>query len=183
VYAGTYQGIYRWTNNDRWRLAGLAKTGVLSLAVNSKGYIFAGTERGVYISTGDGQVWRKATLPDYWISSIAINSKGHIFAAASGRNGGGGVFRSVDNGRMWTKVFSLGRETTTFAMAITQSDEVLVGAANCCPVYEVSLFRSGNNRKDWEKLLNFKYPNELGIGAIAFSSNGSIFVGTTIVGD
>jgi hypothetical protein len=54
-----------------------------TLAVNSQGYIFAGTQMGVYLSTNNGETWVFKEMNNNRSSKIAINSLGHIFLADS----------------------------------------------------------------------------------------------------
>ena len=73
---------------------GLTNLVVLSLALNSNGHIFAGTQRGVFRSTNNGDTWVNTGLmmPNE-AYSLALDSNGHIFVGTySGR-----VFRSVES--------------------------------------------------------------------------------------
>ncbi len=110
-FAGTGDGIFRSTDNGEtwWKVNyGLEyispktlaiKTRVVySLAINSKGHLFAGTDRGVYRSTDNGGSWTELrsqmftiVLSYYPVKSLAINSIGYLFAG----NGPGLIFRSA----------------------------------------------------------------------------------------
>ncbi|HZV11896.1 MAG TPA: T9SS type A sorting domain-containing protein [Candidatus Kapabacteria bacterium] len=52
---------------------------VQALAVDRNGYLYAGTDTGIYRSTDDGNHWIWSNLPDT-ISSIAASSNGYIYA-------------------------------------------------------------------------------------------------------
>jgi hypothetical protein len=62
VYAGSYGGgVYRSTDSgDTWTgctNTGLANLNVLSLATNSTGGVYSGTENGIYASTDNCNTW------------------------------------------------------------------------------------------------------------------------------
>src|SRR5687768_509442 len=75
---------------------------VLALSVSSSGKIFAGTTKGIYVSVNSGASWVPSNqgLTDGAVNSFAVNESS-IFVAM---NSGGGVLRSSDDGRSWSKV-------------------------------------------------------------------------------
>jgi ligand-binding sensor domain-containing protein len=82
-------GNYRSTNNgDSWIAMnnGLADNYIRASAINSNGYIFAGTSNGVFYSTNNGDNWTAVNngLSNTDIYAIAINSNGRIFAGTGG---------------------------------------------------------------------------------------------------
>lgn len=81
---------------------------VQALAYNA-GSLFAGTERGVFVSTNYGDSWSTMNLglTDTIVSSIATLD-GNIFVGT-----GGGVFRSTDNGISWTSCGEIPHESIT----------------------------------------------------------------------
>jgi len=96
VFAATFNGVFRSTNNgDTWVQTNLVES-INSLAINSNGFIFAGTTNsGVYRSTDNGNTWIQINsgLINKNIRSLAISSSGYIIAGTSG----GGVFRSIQS--------------------------------------------------------------------------------------
>ena len=98
IFAGTSFGIYRSTDNGAgsygvWRSTdngdswteisnGLPEyNSVLSLAVNSNGFIYAGTAGdGIYRSTDDGENWIQINngLANTYIWSLVTNTNGQI---------------------------------------------------------------------------------------------------------
>jgi photosystem II stability/assembly factor-like uncharacterized protein len=72
---------------------------VWSLAIDSAGYLLAGTQIGkAFRSTDNGESWVDLNAyPRGTIMSIAVNSVNHIFLGCSG------VQRSTDDGKTWVK--------------------------------------------------------------------------------
>ena len=102
---------------------------VISLAINSTGHIFAGTEfGGVFRSTDNGDIWTELNngLTATNVSSLAINSTGHIFAGSFG----GGVFRSTDNGDTWTEINNGLTNTFVYSLAINSTGHIFAGASD-----------------------------------------------------
>lgn len=81
---------------DFWQQTNLKNTSVFALAVDSDGFIFAGTlgfgqgPTGVFCSTDDGETWTHTDLTDIPIYSLAIDPGGRIFAGTDR-----GVFRNA----------------------------------------------------------------------------------------
>ena len=93
---------------------------VYSLAINSSGHIFAGTNPGVYRSTDNGGNWTYTGLTNTGVWSLAINSSGHIFAGTNP-----GVYRSTDNGGNWT--YTGLTNTNVWSLAINSSGHIFAG--------------------------------------------------------
>ncbi len=95
---------YSWINLMEWtraysdRLFNVA----LAIAINQQGYIFVGTDKGIFRSLDKGNTWHPVNngIQDpnlNYVSAIAINSKGHIFAGTEK----GYLYISTDNGNYW----------------------------------------------------------------------------------
>ena len=114
---------------------GLLGLYVSSLAINSNGDIFAGTDfigggGGVYRSTDNGESWVEVNqgVITTDVRALAINASGEIFA---GLYFGGGVFRSTDNGDSWTPVDNGLTCTNVWSLAINVDGDVFAGSAGC----------------------------------------------------
>jgi photosystem II stability/assembly factor-like uncharacterized protein len=115
---------------------GLTHSSVLSLAVNFRGEIFAGTDGGgVFRSTDNGSTWTQTGLKNIEVRSLAINSAGHLFAGTIG----GGVYRSTDNGKNWIEVNNGLTHPYILTIAINSAGHIFAG----CP--RDGLFRSTKN--------------------------------------
>ncbi len=97
IFAGVDGGEILQSTSDDVVVWTSAKSGIpntLSLAINSRGHIFAGTNGGgAFLSTDNGNMWSAVNtgLTELHVYTLAINSNGYIFAGT----GGGGVFKSV----------------------------------------------------------------------------------------
>jgi hypothetical protein len=104
---------------------GLRTTGTtsdfLTLAINSSGYIFAGSSGdGAYLSTDNGASWTgiNSGLTNGNVLSLVFNSSGTLFAGMDG----GGVCLSSDNGTTWTQAGMQGSPVSS--LAVSSTDEI-----------------------------------------------------------
>ena len=102
LYAGTSSGLYKSTDNgEDWTASGLTGDIVLSLTVNSRDQIFAGTyQNGIMRSTDSGASWLSLRFTDTIVYVVHATKAGHIFAGVRAD----GVYRSTDDGTIWSQV-------------------------------------------------------------------------------
>ncbi|MCU7504043.1 MAG: T9SS type A sorting domain-containing protein [Ignavibacteria bacterium] len=105
IFAGLGgRGIYRYSDDREYWTE--ENTGLTNKTVNkiisNDGYLFAGTEDGVFISTDNGENWSFSGLKDFHIVSLA-RSAGKTFAAGINFSNGikGTISLSCDNGKSW----------------------------------------------------------------------------------
>ena len=149
---------------------------VLSIAINAKGHIFAGTFRdGLIRSTDNGDHWTKLNigLLDTAFLSLAINSSGNIFAGTFRESTyrGGGLIRSLDNGDHWTQLNIGLPDTVVTVLAIKGNEHIFAGTRGR------GLFRSSDNGDSWTQV-NIAGLTNLTITSLAIDANGHIFAGT-----
>jgi hypothetical protein len=128
--------LFTHTANARWvQGQGMAGQGVSALAVSGSN-IFAGANRGVFLSANNGASW---TVVD---TSLGANCfavvGGNIFAGTYG----GGVYLSTNNGASWTAVDSGLTDLGVISLAAGSSD-IFAGTAS------YGVFRSTNNGTSW----------------------------------
>jgi len=180
IFAGVGPTIFRSADNgENWVPAnsGLPNAGFLSLAIDSSGYIFAGSyDRGVFRSMDKGEHWRQDGFLEPYINSLAISPNGNIFAATNccqlAGNRTGSIFRSVDRGLSWTKVFEENYwpfDNRVSKLAINQRGYIFA-ATNAGGVT-----RSTDNGKNW---LRFDLSPNISFSQLDINSDGYIFAGT-----
>ncbi|MEJ2617894.1 MAG: YCF48-related protein, partial [Ignavibacteriaceae bacterium] len=88
VYRSTDDGI-DWTNYQD----GLTNNGILSLAINYNGNVYAGTFNGVFSSDDSGKTWSNAGggLASAEVNSLVFTSSHYLLAGTNGS----GIFRSI----------------------------------------------------------------------------------------
>lgn len=116
IFIGSgYKGLYRSTDNGQsWKRlkAGLgAEDVVKGLVIDSKGRIYAVTDKFVIKSSDNGEHWQKHSLghKDIACYSLAIDSKNNLILGTSG-----GLFISVDKGSTWLQMGAVDREFIMF---------------------------------------------------------------------
>ncbi|MFQ5628738.1 MAG: FG-GAP-like repeat-containing protein, partial [bacterium] len=158
-------GVFRsFDNGDSWQQfnKGLENSpGVQTLAVNSKGHIWAGSN-GAYVSLDNGESWTSANvgLEEGSIRSIAVNDEDHIFLAGPLS----GVLRSTDGGATWLQVIKGLPNPNVSALSISASGDLFAA------VDGAGLFRSRDNGENWAPSGN-SLPSE-NIDALAISPDG-----------
>ncbi|MDD8018557.1 MAG: T9SS type A sorting domain-containing protein [Bacteroidota bacterium] len=104
VFAGTWSGVFRSTDDGgSWARVGNTTAFVITtMAVNSKGYIFAGSSNyGIFRSTNNGINWepKNTMMFDSLVSNLLVNPKDIIYTSTSM-----GVFYSTNDGDSWTQI-------------------------------------------------------------------------------
>ncbi len=136
-----------------------------ALAINSSGYIFAGTQgSGVYLSTNNGTSWVQTSLPNLYISSLAINSSDYIFAGTDNN----GVYLSTNNGTSWAQT-SL-QNLYISSLAINSTGYIFAGT------WSGDVYLSKNNGTSWTQVNNGLMKSS--ITSLAINSSDYIFAGT-----
>jgi hypothetical protein len=138
----------------------------LSLAVNSNGYIFAGTSNAIVRSTDNGMSW--VQVNNMSAGSFAIDSSGHIFAGA-----GDGVYRSTDDGGTWTKVGGWmlgGNFLSVSSIAINSNGDIFSGTMGG------GVFSSTDHGGSWTQVNNgLAY---LDVTSLVMNTRDDVFAGT-----
>jgi photosystem II stability/assembly factor-like uncharacterized protein len=110
LYAGTYDGIYKSTNNgDSWTQSnnGLTALDISALAAGKNDLVFAGTwGKGVFKSTNGSatwtSTWKSSQSPH--INGVVVAANNNVWAATEH-----GLYKSVDDGVSWMHMFSYGK--------------------------------------------------------------------------
>jgi photosystem II stability/assembly factor-like uncharacterized protein len=128
--------------DDRWRIdnRGLTGTDVRALATNAD-LVYAATDAGMFKSPDYGATWiaHNAGLTDSSLTAVAVSGL-DVYAASSGGN----LFKSVDEGDLWTPLAPLPDQVTVRSLVVVNR---LVYAAT-----ERGVFVSKDAGDDWKLL-------------------------------
>jgi photosystem II stability/assembly factor-like uncharacterized protein len=163
IYAGTYNGIYKTTNNgNNWLTTSL--TGFSTLCLNASGSnIYAGTTDGVYRSTNYGNNWSQFAF--YMTVPVIAISGNYIFLGTNYK----GIYRSTNSGNNWYQT-SL-NSNLVHAIVLNGSNYILAGTAGS------GVYISTNAGNNWTQTqLNNKSVNSLAL------SGSYIFAGVDSTG-
>jgi hypothetical protein len=161
--------VCRTTDNGaNWTAANIGYYGtgsIMSLVINSGGYIFASTNEGIYRSANNGTNWIKVNtgLADTNVQVLAVNSSGHIYAGTNG----GRVYRSIDNGINWTQIGLT--SASVRSLAINSSGYIFAGTNGG------GVYRSTDDGGSWTQI-NSGLTN-ISVGSLAINSGGYVFAG------
>ena len=177
LYAGVYAtmdrgGVYRSTDSGlTWEKInhGLADSlNLRSIATNTAGDVFAGTEHGLFRSINNGNNWHLFGVPGSFIASISF-VKQIVFAETFWEFDQGILFRSPNNGGTWERTNDGIENTIVGDIIEIPSGDLLCGSLN-------GIFRSTNEGTSWE-------PDTLSgyiVGTLKFNSAGQLFAGTNM---
>lgn len=163
-YAGTECGVYRTTDEGGSWInisSGYSTGSTYSVAVNSRGDIFACSDSGIYRSTDGGVVWQESGLRNLNVFSLTVSNLNEIFAGTK-RDG---IFLSTDDGSTWTNIGLVRNDIQTIGVNI--SGYIFVG------VYG-GIYRSTDRGATWEK----KTIDESYVYVLAFKGSQTVFAGT-----
>jgi photosystem II stability/assembly factor-like uncharacterized protein len=163
VFAGTARsGVFRSTDNaSTWRQI-LIEPGIIALAINPSGHIFAGNSSSLFRSIDNGANWMRVLYLAN-IYCVAINKIGHVFV------GGSSLTHSMDNGATWMNSGS----TSIFALTIDSKGRIYAGSG-------YGVYSSSNDGVTWEPInsgLTYTYVTSLGV-----NENDYLFAGTQASG-
>lgn len=130
VYALTDLGVrYSADKGKTWNKPahnGIERLGYMQSLATAATTLFAGmgtSQKGVFLSTDNGENWRPAGLKDKVVSALFTTAGGVLYAGAEGE-----IFRSADNGSTWTVVGTgLPAKTAVYAIGVTPDGKLLAG--------------------------------------------------------
>lgn len=192
-YAATYgSGIFRSVDSaNSWAVCantGLGSLNATSLAIDSSGKLYAGTEAGIFAST-DCDTWSATdvTLPASSVMppvAISIDpiTESKVYTGLDGA----GIYRSTNSGGTWTEASTQPTNKRVKALVINPGDRTTLYAAT----YGGGVFKSvnvsgdpANNGRDWsvcKDSLNVENNGltNLNIVSLGIDANGKLYAGT-----
>jgi photosystem II stability/assembly factor-like uncharacterized protein len=147
-------------SQDYWESIYSSGSGINCLAINSIGYLFAGTQNGIYRSVDNGVNWDNI-LDTFAIGSIEINSQDDIYSSP------GPIYFSTDYGDNWETLNY--PEMSISHIFVDSQNNILVG-------FWGGIYKSNNNGLNWELVLSFS--NCEVVNSIVENSEGVLFAGT-----
>ena len=171
LFAGTGWVSRLESNWNTWGYGWIAKNdnrlnrdGASCLMSNSKNYILAGTNNGVYQSVDNGENWTwNAFFGSKVCYDFAKNPAGHLFLLTNM-----GVYRSIDDGNSWLGVNSGISGLLIHALTTSSKGYIFIGG-------EGGVYRSDNNGNSWSQMLGLK---SFVVTALTTNASGDVFAGT-----
>ncbi len=145
-----------------WTSTGALQGGnVYSLAPdNSTGYVYAGTDSGVFRSNTGWTSWSQVAYGTS-VQSIAVGTNGYVFAGTSS-----GVYVSTDEGVSWP---STALTYNILSLVVLKSGVILAGTFNN------GIYSSTDNGVNWQQIA---YTTGAEVYSLAVDSSGNLFAGT-----
>jgi len=159
---------------DAWQQFSMKDTNTFDVVAKSDGKLFATTQKGIFLSTDNGNSWKKElalSLTEYDFCSITTNSQGSMFALANDK-----IYERTGTTAEW-KALTKQDWMVGIRTVFLSKEDLLFATTN------TEVWRSSNHGAEWEQVgsgLPEGYPD---IWEIDQTSNGDIFVATSgIVG-
>ncbi|MBK6912650.1 MAG: T9SS type A sorting domain-containing protein [Ignavibacteriales bacterium] len=174
--AGASAEIYYSSDSgSNWnKISGSLSNPVYSVAVNSLGTIFAGSNSGIIYRLAAGALnWTELDVnsPNAAITKIAVNHKDYIFAVS---NTGGGIFRSTDNGNNWQSLAAGLLDTVITSIYIDPNDLVFIATST------QGVYYSKENGDTWIPTSSLiPLPN---VTSLTMDDEGYLYAGTRFNG-
>jgi hypothetical protein len=172
LFAGTNSGIYIDQGNNDWQLVFDNPNNIISIAY-SNDYFLAGTWKGIYKSSDDGENWNKVLelgVADV-INDFIELSNGRLLAAHTGYDGGGTLYYSDDKGDTWN-IAGLERTFLQQFAIDSQNNIYVVSYGGYDGMGRV--FRSDDFGMNWEEIYARKK-----ITSIIITPEDDIYIGAT----
>ena len=179
IFAGTWsQGIFRSTDDGQsWMavntgLTKLSPPGIRAIGVSATGMVFFAKSGGVFRSTDEGMSWTNVIKDILYTNMTALllePKTGYVFAASEYPIGGT-LYRSVDNGGVWTEVAS--PSFGIYGMTVSPDAHIffLTGQQS------LRVYRSTDLGATWKG--NLMGPEAVYVASLVATQRGGIFAGT-----
>jgi photosystem II stability/assembly factor-like uncharacterized protein len=163
---------------SQWSQIGLTTNRVMSLAVGSNGYIYAGTySNGAYKSTDNGTNWIPSLSPGlysvYEVYSLVAGGPDTIYAGSYAN----GIYRTTNSGDSWGNPSDMGGGAflpagDVYAVAIGPTGTVYAAHGG-------NMYNSTDKGRNWTEVKNSTSGGTSGFQTIAFGSS-RVYIGGSI---
>ena len=138
----------------------------LALTLSAEGYLYLGTEYGVYRSTDRGETWT-ALLTNggdrLRIRALVITPEGDLFAGSDDE-----VYRSTDDGATWTPT---GLNDRIGPMAVTAEGHLIAAST-------YRIHRSTDRGASWQTVYQWENESRVHVNVLLVGADGDLFAGT-----
>lgn len=138
---------------------------------SANGNILAGTGKGIYISTDQGQSWNLLSNSVSLPLSVAMDSQGGILAGNDT-----GIFRTLDNGQRWIKVLNTKEVDANSSVTHPVFGIVVLKNVVLAGTEGLGIYRSTDNGQHWAKVTEGLTNND--IYSMTSSPGGIVYAGT-----
>ncbi len=117
---------------------------VNALAVGPQGWVYGGTDAGLFVLEKGTDSWRLMSPPDWGVTSVLAVSESTVLAGTYRR----GIWRSDDGGATWS---SVGFEGNVYidALAMDESGGIFAAVAHSVDDQPTGVFRSDDQGRTW----------------------------------
>ncbi|MCE1187686.1 MAG: choice-of-anchor A family protein [Ignavibacteria bacterium] len=137
---------------------------IWSITSTTNNKLFAATEKGLYLSTNNGQTWAVSAFAGKDVRAISIDKNGSLYAGTWGY----GIFKSTNGGSDWTDVTNNLAANAVHAITVNAQNEIFAGT------FGAGIEKSTDGGQTWAKLnVGYDY-----IWALACSPTGALYAGT-----
>ncbi len=161
-----------------WQYSGVGgvvgnSTPFQSTVANEQGYVFAGSDNGVYRSSNNGTLWSQTVLSTGRINSLITFPGGIVIAGTEGV----GIWRSTDNGTSWN-ITSTG--VSSYYRAFAKDSNGNLYAAMHNTAFNYKIVQSIDSGKSWNEISSSGLTNmyDSSVTCFAVSPNGYLYAGT-----
>jgi len=156
-------------SQDYWESIFEYEESIHCVEINSIGFIYAGTQNGIYRSVDNGNNWENMGLENISVYCLTINSNDDIFA---GTGGFYNIYNSIDLGQTWIPLHENIAPNNVISLYINFNGVIFAGSGG-----DYGLMRSTDNGENWELILSLASCEQL--QSICETTEGSLFLGTT----
>lgn len=181
VVASTPSALFRSANSGvSWEKIDVGGVAVRSFARDSTNRLVAGTADGVVLRSDNyGKSWKRAVIGARQprILCFAFTPTGRLLAGleyqSDGRNTGGGLGISDDNGATWREIEPFMVNTRVPSIAVHPSGYIILGVTDANSQRGCSLFGSRDNGETWS-IIPMQHTSVVSFNGLVVNGSGNV---------